>query len=455
MRIAVIGTGYVGLVTGACLADFGNDVVAIELDPARLARLEAGELPLYEPGLDAIVAQNREAGRYRFSGDLEAAVSASEVVFLALRVDVASDGVPQLDKIFDVADRIGRAIAASEGEYKVVVSRTTVPVGTTDRLRVRISATLAAAKHTPGSTAPPPGPHGHAVFGVVSNPSFLKEGNAVDDFTKPDRVLIGSDDAQAIEVMRRLYMPLVRTRDLVFVTDARSAELSKYATSALLASRVSFMNDLAMLAEDLGADIEVVRKVIGADARIGPKYLFVGPGFGGRLIHNDLKSLLHAAREAGRDLAIVRATFEINQRQKQVLAEKLERALHPLDGKLVAIWGVSFKPKTADLGEAPSLALLDRLLEKGARVRVHDPHAMDNLRAIYGERIEYAPSMYDAAAGADALVLVTEWHPYRRPDFRRLLEIMRAPLLVDGRNVWDPTELRELGFRYHGIGRRV
>ena len=443
MRIAVIGTGYVGLVTGACLADFGNDVISVELDPARLERLQKGQLPIYEPGLEGIVTQNREAGRYQFSAELEKAVQTSEVTFIALRVDVDAAGVPQLDKIFDVGDRVGKALAGGNGDFKVVAARTTVPVGTTDRLKVRIAAHLALA------------PGGGAAFGVVSNPSFLKEGNAVEDFTKPDRVLIGTDDPRAAEVMRRLYAPLVRTRDLVFVTDARSAELSKYATSALLASRVSFMNDLALLAEDLGADIEVVRKVMGADPRIGPKYLFVGPGFGGRLLHNDIKSLLYAAREAGRDLAIVRATDEINQRQKHVLAEKLERALHGLDGQVVAIWGVAFKPKTADLGEAPALPLIDRLLEKGVKVRVHDPHAIDNLRALYGERIEYAPTMYDAAAGADALVLVTEWHPYRRPDFQRLLATMKTPVLIDGRNVWDPAELKELGFRYSGIGRRT
>jgi len=442
MRIAVIGTGYVGLVTGACFADFGNDVVAVELDAARLATLEQGELPLYEPGLDVILQANRDAGRYRFTGDLEQAVRDSDIVFLVLRVDVGHDGVPQLDKIFDVADRIGRALVASPGEYKVIVSRATVPVGTTDRLAVRLGAHAAMA----GA--------GRVSFGVVSNPSFLKEGNAVEDFTRPDRILIGTSDPRAAEVMSRLYAPLARTREVLFVTDARSAELSKYATSALLASRVSFMNDLALLAEDLGADIEVVRDVMGADPRIGPKYLFVGPGFGGRLLQNDIKSLLHAAKEAGRDLAIVRATDEINQRQKRVLADKVERVLHHLDDKTVAVWGVSFKPKTADLGEAPALVLIDRLLEKGAKVQVHDPHALDNLRAIYGDRITYAASMYDAAAGADAIALVTEWHSYRRPDFKRIFKAMRMPILVDGRNVWDPAEMREHGFRYHGIGRR-
>lgn len=442
MRIAVIGTGYVGLVTGACLADFGNDVIAVELDPARLTRLSAGELPLYEPGLDVILGSNRDAGRYRFSGDLEKAVVESDVVFIALRVDVGSDGVPILDKIVEVADRIGRALVSCPGEFKVIAGRTTMPVGTTDRLAVRIGAQVALA------------PGGGATFAVVSNPSFLKEGNAVEDFTRPDSVLIGTSDTRAAEIMRRLYSPLTRTRDVIFVTDTRSAELSKYATSALLASRVSFMNDLAMLAEDLGADIEVVRRVLGEDPRIGPKYLFVGPGFGGRLLHNDLRALLYAAREAGRDLAIVRATDEINQRQKRVLADKLERTLHGVEGKTIAVWGASFKPMTADLGEAPALALIDRVLALGGKVQVHDPHAMDNLRAHYGDRVTYAPTMYDAASGADALVLVTEWHSYRRPDFHRLLRAMRTPVLVDGRNVWDPAELRELGFRYQGLGRR-
>lgn len=442
MRIAVIGTGYVGLVTGACLADFGNDVVAVELDPARLALLERGELPLYEPGLDVILQSNRDSGRYRFTADLEQAVRESEVIFLVVRVDVGVNGVPQLDKIFDIVDRIGRAMADSPGEYKVVVSRATVPVGTTDRLTVRLGAQAAMAGV------------GRVSLGVVSNPSFLKEGNAVEDFTRPERILIGTNDPRAAEVMSRLYAPLARTREVLFVTDARSAELSKYATSALLASRVSFMNDLALLAEDLGADIEVIRDVMGADPRIGPKYLFVGPGFGGKLLQNDLKSLLHAANEAGRDLAIVRATDEINERQKRVLGDKLERVLHHLDDKVVAVWGVAFKPKTADLGEAPALVLIDQLLEKGAKVQVHDPHAIDNLKAIYGDRLVYAPTLYDAARGADAIALVTEWHAYRRPDFKRLFLTMRTPVLLDGRNVWDPAEMRECGFRYHGIGRR-
>lgn len=441
MRIAVIGTGYVGLVTGACFADFGNDVIAVELDPSRLASLEHGTLPLYEPGLDILLESNRQAGRYKFSANLEQAVQDSDVIFVALRVDVGADGVPMLERIFEVADRIGRALIACPGDYKVIASRTTVPVGTTDRLAVRIGAQVSLGT-------------GAAAYGVVSNPSFLKEGNAVEDFTKPDSVLVGTSDPRAAEVMRRLYSPLARTRDLIFVTDTRSAELSKYATSALLASRVSFMNDLALLAEDVGADIEVVRKVMGADPRIGSKYLFVGPGFGGRLLHNDLRSLLHAAREAGRELGIVRATADINERQKRVLADKLERALHGVEGRTVAIWGASFKPKTADLGEAPALTLIDRLLERGATVRVHDPHALENLKAIYGERVDYAATMYDAADGADALVLVTEWHSYRRPDFQRLLRSMRSPVIIDGRNVWDPSELRELGFRYQGLGRR-
>ncbi len=442
MRIAVIGTGYVGLVTGACLADFGNDVIGVELEPARLALLERGELPIYEPSLDVILKSNREAGRYRFTSDLESAVQESDVVFMVVRVDVGQDGVPQLDKILEIADRIGRAMVAAPGEYKVIVSRATVPVGTTDRLAVRLGAQAATA----GA--------GRVAFGVVSNPSFLKEGNAVEDFTKQGRIVIGTSDHRAAEVMSRLYAPLARTREVLFVTDSRSAELSKYATSALLASRVSFMNDLALLAEDVGADIEVVRDVLGADPRIGPKYLFVGPGFGGRLLQNDIKSLLYAATEAGRDLAIVRATDEINQRQKRVLADKVERVLHHLDDKVVAVWGVAFKPKTADLGEAPALVLIDRLLAKGAHVQVHDPHALENLKELYGDRITYASTMYDAAVGADALALVTEWHSYRRPDFKRLFKEMRTPVLVDGRNVWDPSEMRELGFRYHGIGRR-
>jgi UDPglucose 6-dehydrogenase len=318
----------------------------------------------------------------------------------------------------------------------VIVNTSTVPVGTTERVKVRIEA------------------HASSSFGVAYNPSFLTVGDAVNDFMKPDRVVIGTDDARAAEVLRRLYAPLVRTKGRILVCDVRSAELSKYAASALLASRISFVNELARLADHLGADMEAVRRALGADSRIGPKYLFVGPGFGGSQFQNDITMLLSTAREAGQELELVRATHEVNQRQKRVLLEKLTRQLGgDVEGKVIAVWGLAFKPRTDDVGLAPALVLLDGLLEAGAQVRVHDPRAMDNARAIYADRIHYGETMYEATHGADALVLVTEWHPYRRPDFARVQSEMAGRLIVDGRNIWDPVELRELGFRYIGVGR--
>ncbi|HZO15641.1 MAG TPA: UDP-glucose/GDP-mannose dehydrogenase family protein [Polyangiaceae bacterium] len=432
MRIAVIGTGYVGLVTGAGLAEVGNDVSCVALDPRSAERLERGELAIYEPGLEDLVTGNREGGRLSFTADLEDAVRRAEVVIIALEVPVSADGRAELAELFGVTDRIATVL----DEYKVIVNRSTVPVGTTERLKVRIQA------------------HTQTPFGIVSNPAFLKEGDAVNDFMKPDRILVGTEDARAAEVLRRLFAPFVRTRDRIMVSDARSAELGKYAVSALLAARISFVNELALLCDELGADMEIVRRVLGADSRIGPKYLFVGPGFGGSHFTSDITMLLNTARESGRELGIVRASHEANQRQKRVLLDKLARAMSDrLERATVAVWGLAFKPRTDDIGEAPALRLIDGLLERGARVRVHDPQAMTNARALYGERIEYADSMYDAAQGADALVLVTEWHQYRRPDFKRLLQGMQGRLVVDGRNLWDPAELREIGFRYVGIGR--
>ena len=431
MRIAVIGTGYVGLVATAGFAEFGNEVSCVGSE-AEVERLVGGELDLYEPGLEALMQTNVSAGRVRFTSELEAAVEGADVVVIAIEASVDSEGAAQLDELFAVADRISGALHG----YTVIVNQSTVPVGTTERLAVRIGARV----DTP--------------FTVVSNPAFLKEGDAVNDFMKPDRVLIGTDDSRAEEVLRRLYAPFVRTSDRILVVDQRSAELSKYAVSALLASRISFVNELANLCEELGADMEVVRRVMGADSRIGSKYLFVGPGFGGSHFNNDITMLLHSARECGRELAVLRATHEANQRQKQVLLGKLIRGLPKgVEGKTVAVWGLAFKPRTADIGKAPAIDLVDGLLEAGCKVRVHDPRAMDSARNHYGDRIEYADDMYAAADGADALVLVTEWHQYRRPDFNKILSIMAGRLLVDGRNVWDPAELKELGFRYLGVGR--
>lgn len=431
MRIAVIGTGHVGLVTSAGLSEFGNDVTCVGLEEEDVSRLAAGQSAVFEPGLAALIANNMEGGRLEFTTDLEDAVGAAEIVIIALRIPIGEDDTSDLTELFSIADRIGRSIES----YKVIVTKSTVPVGTADRLGVRIGA------------------HGSVPFAIASNPSFLKEGDAVQDFMKPARVVIGTSDARAAEILRRLYAPLVRTRDRILVVDARTAELSKYAASALLASRISFMNELALLADEMGADIEQVRRIIGADPRIGPKSLFVGPGFGGTDFQNDISMLLSTARQASQQLAVVTAAHAANQKQKTVLVTRLGRELGDLEGKTIAVWGLAFKPRTNDIGEAPAIALIDQLLERGASVRAHDPQALENARALYGDRVAFTETMYEACEDADALVLVTEWHQYRRPDFRRIHDLMRGKLLLDGRNVWDHIELREKGLRYIGIGR--
>jgi UDPglucose 6-dehydrogenase len=432
MQLAVVGTGYVGLVAGAGFADFGNDVACVDVDAGKIARLQRGEVPIYEPGLDALIATNARAGRLRFSTDVAAAIRGAEVVFIAVGTPPAPDGSADLSAVFSVARTIGENLDG----FKVVATKSTVPVGTADRIREIIAAI---------TTHP---------FGVASNPEFLKEGAAISDFMKPDRVVIGSDNARAREILRHLYSPFVRATDRIHVMDARSAELTKYAANALLATRISFMNDLALLSEKLGADIELVRKAVGADVRIGPKFLFPGPGFGGSCFPKDIAALLHVAAHAGHELALVRATEEVNARQKRVLGEKVKRHYGgSLAGRKVAVWGLSFKPQTDDIRESPALTLIDDLLAAGAAVRAHDPQAMPNVKALYGDRIHFADGMYGAAEGADALVLVTEWHEYRTPDFPRLRKVMREPALFDGRNMWVPDEVRELGFSYAGIGR--
>jgi UDPglucose 6-dehydrogenase len=431
MRIAVIGTGHVGLVAAAGLAESGNDVTCVGIDATRVERILAGDFPLFEPGLEALTSENLAAGRLAFTTDLEGAVRAAEVVLIALRIGIAADGSADLTELFAVADRIGKSLDA----YKVIALKSTVPVGTADRLSVRIGA------------------HGSIPFAVASNPAFLKEGDALDDFMKPARVVIGTSDARAAEILRRLYAPFVRTMDRILIVDPRTAELSKYAASALLAARISFMNELALLCDEIGADIEMVRAIMGADPRIGPKSLFVGPGFGGTDFQNDISMLLTTGRDAGQPLSVLSATHEANQRQKTVLLQKLTRALGELEGKVVAVWGLAFKPSTSDIGQAPALSLIDALLGRGAVVRAHDPQAIANAKNHYGARVTFSESMYEATEGADALVLVTEWHPYRRPDFERIARVMRGKVLIDGRNVWEPEELREKGLRYIGLGR--
>ncbi len=431
MKLGIIGTGYVGLVAGAGFAALGNDVLCADVDKSKIDRLNRGEVPIYEPGLDVLIEKNVKASRIRFTNDVEEAIRHADIVFVAVGTPPAADGSADLSAVFAVAETFARTI----DRYKVIVDKSTVPVGTADRVREIIA----------GITKVP--------FAVASNPEFLKEGAAINDFMKPDRVVIGSDDERARELLHQLYEPFVRTADRIQVMDPRSAELTKYAANAMLATRISFMNDLAVLAEKVGADIEAVRKGIGADTRIGPKFLFPGPGYGGSCFPKDLSALVFLADKVGHGLDVVRAAENVNKRQKKVLAHKIKAHFGDLKSKVVGVWGLAFKPETDDIRESPALVLIDELLAAGATVKVSDPEAIANVRAIYGDKLTYVDNMYAAAEGADALVLVTEWHSFRAPDFGRLHATMRTKALFDGRNMWPPQELRKMGFHYEGIGR--
>ena len=432
MRLAVLGTGYVGLVAGAGFSDFGNDVVCVDIDAAKVERLRRGELPIYEPGLEPLVTRNVEAGRLSFTTEIAEAVRGAEVVFLAVGTPSAHDGSADLSQVLAAATAIGRAMNG----WTVIVTKSTVPVGTA----AKVHEAIARVTDHP--------------FAVASNPEFLKEGDAVNDFMKPDRIIIGTDDERAQDVLRHLYAPFVRTNDRVLTMDARSAELTKYASNAYLATRISFMNDVANLCERVGADVEMVRRGMGMDQRIGPKFLFPGIGYGGSCFPKDVKAAMATARETGSSLEILEAVHRVNEKQKGVLADKIVQHFSSLKGKTVAVWGLSFKPGTDDTREAPSGVIIERLLEVGARVRVHDPVANESMQRVFGERIEYFGNNYETVTGAHALALLTEWKQFRRPNFKRLLELMAEPVLFDGRNIWDPKEVRELGFTYYGIGRR-
>jgi UDPglucose 6-dehydrogenase len=445
MRIAVLGTGYVGLVAGAGFADFGNDVTCVDIDAGKVERLRKGEIPIYEPGLEALVAHNVAEDRLHFTTETTKAVQSAEIVFIAVGTPPAADGSADLSQVLTAARDIGRAMT----KFTVIVTKSTVPVGTA----ARVEAAAAEVAKVP--------------FAVASNPEFLKEGDAVNDFMKPDRVILGSNDQRAIELLRKLYAPLVRTNDRCLVTDPISAELTKYAANAFLATRISFMNDMANLCERVGADVELVRRGMGMDPRIGNKFLYPGVGYGGSCFPKDVKAVMATAREVGWPLTILESVDLVNERQKRVLADKVIHTLAGLDGngpwstpllagKVVALWGLAFKPGTDDVREAPALVIARRLLDAGAEVRAHDPVALKTFHQAFGDaaNLSLHEQAYDAAEGAHALCLLTEWHQLRRPNFERLKTIMKAPNLFDGRNTWDPTEVRELGFRYEGIGRR-
>lgn len=433
MKLAVIGTGYVGLVSGAGFSDFGHDVTCVDIDVKRVEMLNRGEIPIYEPGLHDLVHRNATLGRLHFTTHLAEAVRGSQVVLLAVGTPSADDGSADLQYIYAAARQVAEALDGPT----VIVTKSTVPVGTGAKLKEIVGA---IAKHP---------------FSIASNPEFLKEGDALNDFLKPARVVIGADDPHALDTLRELYRSVMRTGDRIQTMDICSAELTKYAANAMLATRISFMNELARLAETVGADIEAIRKGIGSDPRIGPKFLFAGAGFGGSCFPKDIRALAYTARANGIELGVVDAVERANERQKRVLGDRLLAHFNgDLAGKRVALWGLAFKPETDDIRESPALTLIEMALAGGAHIVGYDPAAMPNIKALLGDKVELAKDAYAAATGADALVLVTEWNELRDPDFARLHGLMRTPVLLDGRNVWSNTDAREAGFAYYGIGRR-
>lgn len=439
MRITIIGTGYVGLVSGACFADFGNDVICLDLNADKIALLNKGGIPIYEPGLAALVARNRDAGRLRFTTDVTQSVAHGAVQFIAVGTPSDDDGSADVHHVLDAAKNVAKYM----DEHKVIVDKSTVPVGTAERVQAVMQEALRVRD-------------ADISFSVVSNPEFLKEGAAVEDFMRPDRIVIGSGDEQAIAIMRQLYAPINRVHDRLIVMDARSAELTKYAANAMLATRISFMNELANLSEKLGASIELVRKGIGSDPRIGYKFLYAGCGYGGSCFPKDIKALQHIAGEYGMPLTIVDAVEKVNRTQKQRILDKIRtRFGEQLDGTRFAIWGLSFKPNTDDMREAPSRVVINGLLARGATVCAYDPVAMDEAQRVMAREqgISYAKSPVDALDGADALIIATEWKEFRSPDFEAIKTRLKQPVVIDGRNLYEPAMMRDLGIEYLSIGR--
>ncbi len=440
MKIAIIGTGYVGLVSGACFAEIGAEVTCVDIDREKIARLRQGVIPIYEPGLEELVTGNVRSGRLRFSTDLTECLDEADIVFSAVGTPPGADGSADLQYVEAVARQFGRGIR----KYTVLAIKSTVPVGTCRRMKAVIAEELARR----GVEVP---------FDVVSNPEFLKEGAAIRDFMSPDRVIVGVESEAARALIEKLYKPFLLNGYRIYFMDLASAEMTKYASNAMLATRISFMNDIANLCERVGADVDLVRKGMGTDARIGSKFLYPGCGYGGSCFPKDVRALAQTGRQYGYTMRVIEAVEEINNAQKRRIIEKLEEKSGRLDGKTIALWGLSFKPETDDMREAPSLVVVAALLEAGARVKAFDPVATNEARRYWdparGDAIEYAPDMYRAAEGADALVLLTEWKQFRLPDWEQIRASMRGDVLIDGRNIYDPAEMRELGFDYSGIGK--
>ena len=442
MKICIFGAGYVGLVAAACFAESGNSVIAVDVDEARIEGLKQGIIPIYEPGLKEMVLRNQAEGRLSFTTDAIAAVQSSLVSFIAVGTPPGEDGSADLKYVLGVAREIGRAMTG----YKIIVDKSTVPVGTADKVRQAVQEELTLRGV-------------NLEFDVVSNPEFLKEGAAIDDFMKPDRVVIGTDNVRTAEIMKELYDPFMRKQNRMIVMDIRSAEMTKYAANAMLATRISFMNQVAGLCERMGADVAAVREGIGSDSRIGYDFLFPGPGYGGSCFPKDVKALIRTAEESNYDFLLLKAVEDVNERQKEVLADKLIKVLgssdeeRTLTGRTVACWGLSFKPRTDDMREAPAITIIERLLAAGATVRAHDPEAIKEARKIFGDRIEFSHNQYDILASADALAVITDWSEYRNPDFDRIKAALKTPLIVDGRNLYKPDRMASAGFSYIPLGR--
>jgi UDPglucose 6-dehydrogenase len=432
MKIAVVGTGYVGLVSGTCFAETGNDVICVDIDQSKVDRLSKGQITIFEPGLEVLFKRNLKEGRLKFTTNLEEAIKDSLVIFLALPTPPGEDGSADLRYVLGVADHLGKIMTG----YKVIVDKSTVPVGTADKVHAAIAANYSGE------------------FDVVSNPEFLREGVAVDDFMKPDRVVIGATSQRAFDVMDELYSPYVRQGNPVMHMDTRSAELTKYAANSFLATKISFMNEIARLCELLGADVDMVRKGVGSDDRIGKRFLFPGIGYGGSCFPKDVKALVHSASEVNYDFKILKAVEDVNADQKKALLPKIDQHFGSIQGKKVAIWGLAFKPNTDDIREAPALEMIAAIMERGASVSCYDPEAMENVKQILGDKVQFCETSYAALDGADFLIIATEWPEFRTPDFNKIASLLTEKVIFDGRNLFDLEVVRKHGFTYYSIGRQ-
>jgi UDPglucose 6-dehydrogenase len=431
MNLAVIGTGYVGLVAGTCFAESGNDVTCVDIDEQKIALLNAGNVPIYEPGLEEMVRRNAEEQRLSFTTDLDGAVKKSSIIFIAVGTPQASNGDANMDYVRATA----RGIAQAMDGFRIIVTKSTVPVGTADRIRQWVAE----------ETAHP--------FAVISNPEFLKEGAAVEDFMKPDRVVLGGDNDEALDAVKELYEPFVRTGNAILVMDSRSAEMSKYAANAMLATKISFINEISRLCETMGGDIDEVRRAIALDRRIGPHFIFPGVGYGGSCFPKDIRAMISMGGKEP-EMMLLKAVEKVNERQKGILIEKITRHFgDDLAGLTFAVWGLAFKPRTDDMRDAPSITVIESLLRAGAKVQAFDPEAMNEAKKIFSDRIQYAHRNYEALPGAAALLVLTEWNEFRRPDFQRVKQLLKNPVIFDGRNLYDPADIRKLGFQYYSIGR--